>query len=206
MKTEYNYNRYITKLADRYSKNEDESKDLYQEGQIALHIAKEKYDPTKGDNLHSFALVYIRSAMFDFLTHNARTIRIPAHQQNENNSKFNEKYPTNIPTVSTSTPLGDESNETIGDMLAADEVDDVLDDVYKLKLECLSKFLLELKDKEREVFKLRNIDELNYDEIAEKIGVTKQRVSQLYKIAVEKLQDKFGLEKIKTKNKRRYNK
>ncbi|HRE77120.1 MAG TPA: sigma-70 family RNA polymerase sigma factor [Flavobacterium sp.] len=179
--TTFNYNRYIQKLASKYGMDKFDD-DLKQVGHIGLHLAREKYDETKGD-FHSFAQWYIVGEMKNWLTANSRTIRKPHSRNNEEENKF----------ISTSQPLGIDSDETVGDMLFEVEEDNSFDDNDLLIRDLLGRYLDELKPSYQVVLKMRFYEEKTFNEISDELGTTTQNIALKYKNAIGKLKEKFGL-------------
>ncbi len=170
------YNRYIQTVAMRMGQPQY-TEDLIQIGRIATLQAYERLDPTKIKNDEkSYITTCIKGSMKNFLTDNARTIKIPAYKQSE----------VNIPTISISTPVGDKGS-TIEDFIVSSDDYIPLEPNKKLR-----EALMQLKPKYKTIITLYfdledNSKPKTLREIADELGISFQAVNQQLKLAIIKL-------------------
>jgi RNA polymerase sigma factor (sigma-70 family) len=189
----YNYDRYIQKLANKYSQDKFYD-DLYQEGHIGLHLATQNYDEKYGD-FHNYAQWYIVGRMKNYLTNFSRTVKIPASQLNKNNKSYNEDYQYIIDghTISIDQQIGDE-DKTYGDLyLPPHQPEEFKEEEPIIKL--LRQYLDQLKERYQTILNLRYNEAMTLEEIAEKLNVTREAVRLQHDKAIAKLQELFNVEK-----------
>jgi len=81
--------RFVVSVAKQYEqKYNADLEDLVNEGNIGLTIAAERFDATKGFKFISHAVYWIRKYILEYLTKNARLVRLPANKV-VNLNKFN---------------------------------------------------------------------------------------------------------------------
>jgi RNA polymerase sigma factor (sigma-70 family) len=189
----YNYDRYIQKLANKYSQDKFYD-DLYQEGHIGLHLATQNYDEKYGD-FHKYAQWYIVGRMKNYLTNFSRTVKIPASQLNKNNKSYNEDYQHIVDghTISIDQQIGDE-DKTYGDLyLPPHQPEEFKEEDPIIKL--LRQYLGQLKGKYQTILKLRYFQEKTYLEIATELNTSIENIRQQHDKAINQMQELFGAEK-----------
>ncbi len=68
--------RLVVKIAEEYSRSEDQLMDLIQEGNLGLLHALGKFDPDRGVKLSSYAAWWIRAYILKFVLANFRVVRL----------------------------------------------------------------------------------------------------------------------------------
>ncbi len=188
-------------------------------GVVGLHSALTSFDKDKGVPFESFAYRRIYGSMMDDLRsqdHLTRTQRARYKQLNEISLELTKKL-SRIPTNKEIAQVAEldelevtrHLNMGRGDINIADEFQDGLkysdvltDATVASPLEITDKSMAmddkhglfrNLKENEQKVLYLRHYEDLSTIEVGEVMGITKSRVSQIYKIAVEKLQVLFNV-------------
>ncbi len=224
---EHNMRLAIT-IAKSYQNQGVDLEDLVVAAEMGLIAAAEQFDPTVGVKFISYACHHIRREITCTLTAEARTIRLPQNvvtrmrQLKRAIMRFQIEHNT-IPTdddlaeqldltpeevhslrysmpgsVSIDTPLSDESDGTIGSMLASDTAptDDGLEQ-ESVRQE-VSALLDSLSDRDATILR-RSFGigerEQSIDQIAEDIGLSRERVRQIREAAIRRVRflhrDKF---------------
>lgn len=178
------YNRYILRCAQRTGVDEHID-DIKQAAAIGLFNCYERFDESKG-SFHSIAQFYIKKEIIEYLNKNTRTIRIPASALRDPDIHI----PT---TISTNTPINNEDAGTIEDLLGYVEEDNSIDDAEEAVRSVLRQHLASLSTNYQKIIKLREIEDMSFDQIAEQLNMTRQNASLSYGKAIKKLQGLFGL-------------
>ncbi len=176
--------------------------DVLQAGKIGLYLAMETYNQEKGV-WSTWMIMYIRKEMMMFINRELRTVRLPEKQIYENHHQHNPDGITSISISSLDQPINEEeSTETYADALADPDQKEFEFDTSDAIRELLIQHLSKLKPSYQNVIRMRYIEEKEYGEIAEILGISKEGVRDKNDRAIKQLQKMFNVEeKIHTKNK-----
>ena len=198
--------------------------DLIQEGNFGLIKAADKYDGTKGFRFSTYATYWIRQAITKSLGEHSRTIRIPANMLNivnkikkastdlaqqlnrtpteEEIAKYTKidldkvQMAMDLTQVTTSldTPLDEEGETSIGDLIAAVDTDNPLEKIINEEnSQVIEKIFDTLTPREAEILRLRfginTKKPMTLEEVGQHFNLTKERIRQLENKAIRKLRN-----------------
>lgn len=214
--------RLVVNIAKNYKNSHLSIADLVSEGNLGLITAVDKYNPDLGYRFSTCATPWIKQAISKAITDKGRNIRIPAHiyqllskyrhalaelevdghkptdeeiarKLNVETDKVKQLKGWLHDTISLETPLGADSEETVGDMIADTHAETPYEYTEKqMTHNKILKVLDQFKPRTQSIIKLRygiaadgDPDMYNYEhtleEIGEILGITRERVRQIEK-------------------------
>lgn len=198
--------------------------DLIQEGNLGLIKAAEKYDGSKGFRFSTYATYWIRQAISRALGDQSRTIRIPANMvellskvkkataeltQKLGRTPTDKEIATHMgveldkvqtvmdlaqATTSLDTPVDDEGETCMGDLIADHSAENPLANIIKeANSQIIEAILDTLGAREAEILKMRfgiiGDKAMTLEEVGAHYGLSKERIRQIENKAIRKLRN-----------------
>ena len=198
--------------------------DLIQEGNLGLIKAAEKYDGSKGFRFSTYATYWIRQAISRALGDQSRTIRIPANMvellskvkkataeltQKLGRAPSDKEIAAHMDivldkvqtvmdiaqaTTSLDTPVDDEGETSMGDLIADHSAENPVANMIKeANKQIVANILDTLGSREAEILKMRfGIDTekaMTLEEVGDHYGLSKERIRQIENKAIRKLRN-----------------
>lgn len=198
--------------------------DLIQEGNLGLIKAAEKYDGSKGFRFSTYATYWIRQSISRALGDQSRTIRIPANmvellskvkKATAELTQSMKRQPTDkeiaahlgidldkvqtamdIAQVTTSldTPVDDEGETSVGDLIADSSIESPVTAMIKeANSQIIAAVFETLSPREAEILRMRfgiNANKaMTLEEVGQHFGLTRERIRQIENKAIRKLRN-----------------
>ena len=182
--------KFVVSLAHHYKNQGLGEDDLVSEGNIGMMHAAQKFDGTKGIRFVSYAAPYIKKAMEEAIKEQTALYKLPKDEK----SKFERKR-THTISIDQPIPVGSSNNFTLQHVLENEDAPQADEHLNKELLNFeIKKGLNELNEREKRIIiAIYGLNGTHYTmaEIAENMGLKRERVRQIRNKALRKLHKKM---------------
>lgn len=182
--------RIVVIIAQKFSGYKMPFMDIVSQGNLGLMIALKKFDPTKGARFVTYAAFWITSCIRSYIMSMWSIVKLgttSSHRASFFNTSEKKKdaLPSNFKAIQSDAELVDGGN--YDEFSPENEMIKEIDEDMKIKL--VSDGMKKLTSRELDIIKMRSIDEprLTLEDISIKLGISKERVRQIYEAAIKKL-------------------
>lgn len=182
--------KFVVSLAHHYKNQGLGEDDLVSEGNIGMMHTAQKFDGTKGIRFVSYAAPYIKKAMEEAIKEQTALYKLPKDEK----SKFERKR-THAISIDQPIPVGSSNNFTLQHVLENEDAPQADEHLNKELLNFeIQKGLNELNEREKRIIiAIYGLNGTHYTmaEIAENMGLKRERVRQIRNKALRKLHKKM---------------
>jgi RNA polymerase sigma-B factor len=205
-------------LARRYSRGIDEQSDLEQVASVGLLKAIERFDPDRGVTFTSYAVPTIVGELKRYFRDRGWSVRLPRNLQELalRVNRVNQELATELGRTPTTSEIARRAGATDEEVLEAWEASgayravsldtsphdadgesppmqlateepgfDIVDSAVSL-----TPVLRALGEREREILRLRFVEDMTQSQIGARLGISQMHVSRLIRRALERLQER----------------
>jgi RNA polymerase primary sigma factor len=185
--------KFVVTLANKFIGMGLSIDDLIQEGNAGLIEAARRFTPDRDTKFITYAQFWIRKRLNLALCENGRTVRLPVNQEYDLYKKRMAGESINLRNVQLDRPVGDEGDNTVGDLILKCDPADPFTASEQARL--LNRLLSIVKPSERRIVELfygLEGDGLSTKEIAALVNKTPAEVNRALKVARAKMRKEVG--------------